>query len=92
MSGLLLPFDAAAPGERLIACIVITRKADRTLFVDFRLADGEVFDEDDPVHCMASFIAQNAQRIAATACQYRDRARAAGRRAEKRIVSLSQGA
>jgi len=87
---MLVPFDTPPAFTKLVSTIMIGQKPDGTYIVEHRLAEGLQFDEDDPVHCLGSFIAQNAQQIAATAVQYRDKARAAGRRASNRIVSLSQ--
>ena len=82
----LVPFDTTPAGTVLVSTIMVGRKPDGSYIVEHRLAEGLQFDEDDPVHCLGSFIAQNAQQIAVTAAQYRDRARAAQGRSEERLI------
>jgi hypothetical protein len=82
----LVPFGTIPDGQQLMATVLVCKKPDGNYSISYQLVDGERFDEDDPVHCMVSFIAQNAQQIAATAAQYRDKARAAGQRAEQRLI------
>ena len=81
-----VPFGTIPDGQELVATVLVCKKRDGTYSISHQLIEGERFDEDDPVHCMVSFIAQNAQQIAATATQYRDRARAAGKRADERLI------
>jgi hypothetical protein len=81
-----IPFGTVPDGQDLVATVLVCKKPDGKYSITYQLLEGERFDEDHPVHCMVSFIAQNAQQIAATAAQYRDKARAAQKRADQRLI------
>lgn len=90
----LMPFGEAPIGTNLAGNIVIGRRKDNSMALEFRLPSGVPVNPADPAHLFGLFVVNNAQQLLGLAMQtYREAEAAQRAQQDERAAAVNlQGA